>query len=246
MLDFRKCAASATTCVALAVGTAAEAAVVNINYDLTASALHVNYDTSNGLDWYTSLPLALGGINVAAGDSLTVVVSFRNTVTNASQTLLLDQMGLGAATNAPATFGTPSAVNTGVHGTHNFGPSLTLVGSSNLVAGSADIDPTIASSALSAVYTGVTSSTCSSGTCNYLVVFPDLIDGFTTIGISGFSVTFGAVSATTQYNSLAFNLIAPQISVLQAAPEPGSAALLLAALAAAGAVARRAARASRC
>lgn len=43
------------------------AAVVSIDYDLTASALHDDYDTVNGRDWYTSLPLMLGGVSVGPG-----------------------------------------------------------------------------------------------------------------------------------------------------------------------------------
>jgi hypothetical protein len=221
-----KTAAFAVLCSALFCGTTTQAAVVNIDYDLTASALHTDYDPVNGLDWYTSLPLALGGVSVAPGDSLTVVVSFRNAATNASQTLLLDQMGLGAATNAPATFASPSFIGSGVNGGHGFGPSLTLVGSGPF-GGSADIDPSIASGALSAVYTGLTSSTCAANTCNYGVVFPDLIDGNVTIGLSGFSVIFTSLglASATQFSSLAFNVIAPAIQIQQV-PEPGTLALL--------------------
>jgi hypothetical protein len=233
-------AASVAACMALFGGASAQAADVQVSYDLTSSALHVDYDEVNGLDWYTSLPLDLGGVTLTAGDpTLTVNVTFRS-ATNVPQVLLLDQMGLGGAQNAPTTFGSPSFIGSGVAGGHGFGPSLVLAGS-GLQAGTATLVPTVYSGALNGTFTGGLFGACgSAASCDYGVLFPDLIDGNTTIGLSGFSVTFdlGPLGSPAQVNVLSFNVIAPAIAVLQV-PEPGSVALMLAGLGAVGALARR-------
>ena len=160
---FTRTAASLAACMAMFSGAASQAAVVNLNYDLSSSALHSDYDSVNGLDWYTSLPLALGGVTLTPSDtSLTVNVSFLS-ATNLTQVLLLDQRGLGGLQNAPSTFGSPSFIGSGVEGGHGFGPSFTLVGTS-LPAGTATLTPTVFSGTLSAAFTGGTSSACVAGT----------------------------------------------------------------------------------
>jgi hypothetical protein len=223
---------SAAACAALMSATAAHAAlvVVDTSYDLSSSALHVNYDAVNGLDWYTSLPIALGSLTLGAGDQLRVNVVFQDATTLAGQTILLDQMGLGGATSAPSTFGTPSMTA----GTHAFGPSLSLYGSASLLG--ALITPTVASGTLAGDYTGATGSTsCQSNVCDYGVIFPDLIDGMALIGLSGFSVLFGTGgSGAGSLSAFQFNMIAPTITVAQAVPEPGALALVALALVAAG------------
>jgi hypothetical protein len=223
----------AAASAALMSAPAAHAAliVVDTSYDLGSSALHVNYDAVNGLDWYTSLPIALGSQTVAAGDQLRVNVVFRDATTMAGQTILLDQMGLGGATAAPSTFGSPSSTAGG----HLFGPSLTLFGSASLQG--ASITPSVALGTLAGDYTGNAASTsCLLGACDYGVIFPDLIDGMAMIGLSGFSVLFGTTgSGAGSISDLQFNLIAPTITVVsQAVPEPGALALAALALAAAG------------
>lgn len=234
------CAAAVALCTSLAVGPA-QAANMDIDYDLASSALHVDYDEVNGLDWYTSLPLGLTGLQVSPADpTLTVNVRFRS-AGNLPQVLLLDQMGLGGAQNAPVTFASPSFIGSGVAGGHGFGPSLVLAAASALSAGTATLTPTVFSGALSPGFTGATSGTCPMGTtCDYGVLFPDMIDGATTIGLSGFSVTFSfaAQADAAALNALSFNVIAPGITVLQV-PEPATLSLMLGGLAALGASAWR-------
>jgi hypothetical protein len=234
--DLLRTTMAAAAGLLLTAGAATHAAVVNVDYDLSSSALHNDYDDVNGLDWYTSLPIALGGATVTPADpSLTVNVSFRS-ATNLTQILTLDQMGLGGLQNAPSTFGSPSFLGSGVHGDHGFGPSLTLVGNASLLAGTATLTPSVFTGSLSPAYTGAASGICTSGTCDYGILFPDLIDGDTTIGLSGFSVTFalGVPGGPAALNSLAFNVIAPEISVTQI-PEPQTVVLMLAGLVAIGA-----------
>jgi hypothetical protein len=160
---------------------------------------------------------------------LRVNVTFRNATTLAGQIILLDQMGLGAATNAPTTFGTPAGVTGNPAGSHFFGPSLSLFGTGSVTTGT--VTPTVASGLLSAGYTGATTGSCVLGSCHYGVIFQDLIDGNVTISLSGFSVLFGAISSTSSFSSLQFNLIAPAITVnAGAVPEPPTLLLVLGAL----------------
>lgn len=241
MKCIRAMVATSAACLSLLAGRGAEAALVTVNvaYDLSASALHVNYDGVNGLDWYTSLPISLGSVSLSAGDQLRVNVGFQNATTLAGQTILLDQMGLGAATNAPTTFGSPASPA----GSHFFGPSLSLFGTGTVATGV--VTPSVAAGALSAGYTGATSGTCSAGTCNYGVIFQDLIDGNTTISLSGFSVLFGAAGLASSFSALQFNLIAPAITVSAGVPEPPTPLLVLGALLAlAGSAGRRRAAAA--
>lgn len=228
---------SAAACAALMSPPSAHAAlvVVNTSYDLTSSALHVDHDAVNGLDWYNSLAINLGSLTLSAGDQLRVNVVFQDATTLANQTILLDQMGLGGATSAPSTFGSPSSIAGG----HLFGPSLTLLGSASLLG--ATITPTVASGTLAGDYTGMSSNTsCNGNICNYGVIFPDLIDGGTIIGLSGFSVLFGtAGSGPGNISAFHFNMIAPTITVPQTVPEPGTLALVTLALAAGIARVRR-------
>jgi hypothetical protein len=223
--------------LAMLGGSASQAADVQVFYDLTSSALHVDFDSVNGLDWYTSLPLNLGTVTLTPGDPmLTVNVVFRS-ATNLPQLLMLDQAGLGGAQNAPSTFGSPSLTGGG----HAFGPSFTLFGS-GLQAGTATLAPTVFSGALNATFTGsgIFSFCGSSNSCDYGAVFPDLIDGDVTIALSGFSVTFnlGPLGADATATGLTFNAIAPEISVATI-PEPATMGLMLAGLGALGAAARR-------
>lgn len=247
MKYFRGMVAMSAVCLSLLAGRGAQAALVtvNANYDLASSALHVNYDAVNGLDWYTSLPIGLGGVGLLAGDQLRVNVTFRNATTLAGQTILLDQMGLGFPTNAPTTFGTPAGVTGNTPGSHFFGPSLSLFGTGSVTTGT--VTPTVASGLLSAGYTGATTGSCVLGSCNYGVIFQDLIDGNVTIGLSGFSVLFGAAGTGGNFSSLQFNLIAPAITVnAGAVPEPPTLLLVLGALlVAAGLAGQRRAAAGR-
>lgn len=237
----RRMAASVAASLAVFGGSASQAADVQVFYDLDSSALHVDFDSVNGLDWYTSLPLNLGSVTITPGDPmLTVNVVFRS-ATNLPQLLLLDQAGLGGAQNAPTTFGSPSFIGSGVDGGHGFGPSFTLFGS-GLQAGTASLTPTVFSGALNATFTGsgIASFCGSSSSCDYGVVFPDLIDGDVTIALSGFSVTFnlGPLGSDATATGLTFNTIAPEISVATI-PEPATLALMLAGLGAVGAAGRR-------
>jgi len=83
MKYFRGMVAISGVCLSLLAGRGAEAALVTVNadYDLVASALNPNYDNVNGLDWYTSLPIDLGTVNLVGGDQLRVNVTFRNATT---------------------------------------------------------------------------------------------------------------------------------------------------------------------
>lgn len=236
-------AAAVAACVALWASPAAQAVSVNVTYDLSSSALHSNYDSVNGLDWYTSLPMALGGTMLTPSDSTLVVnVTFRS-ASNLPQWLILDQMGLGGAQNAPATFASPSFIGSGVEGGHGFGPSFTLVGGSSLVSGSAVLVPTVQSGTLGPGFTGAITGACTgagTATCDYGAVLPDLIDGNTTIALSGFSVTFdfASIAAPAQADFLSFNAIAPTITVAQV-PEPHTVGLMTLGLLALGGLARR-------
>jgi hypothetical protein len=151
MKYFRGMVAISGVCLSLLAGRGAEAALVTVNadYDLVASALNPNYDNVNGLDWYTSLPIDLGTVNLVGGDQLRVNVTFRNATTLAGQTILLDQMGLGGAQNAPATFGSPAGVTGNAAGSHFFGPSLSLFGTGSVTT---DQTPTVASGLLSGLH----------------------------------------------------------------------------------------------
>lgn len=215
---------AASFCLLTSQGASAALIEVSVNYDLTLSALHVNYDPVNGLDWYTSLPIGLGAVSLGAGDQLKVNVAFRDATTLGSQTMLLDQAGLGAAQNAPTTFGSPASPA----GSHSFGPSLSLFGTGAVASGV--VTPTVVSGVLSPGYTGATTGACAAGACNYGVIFQDLIDGNVTIGLSGFSVLFGAASTGGDFSSLQFNLIAPAITVANRVPEPSTMLLVLGAL----------------
>ncbi len=248
MKYFRGMVAISGVCLSLLAGRGAEAALVTVNadYDLVASALNPNYDNVNGLDWYTSLPIDLGTVNLVGGDQLRVNVTFRNATTLAGQTILLDQMGLGGAQNAPATFGSPAGVTGNAAGSHFFGPSLSLFGTGSVTTGT--VTPTVASGLLSGGYTGgLPIGSCAAGSCNYGAIFQDLIDGNVTIGLSGFSVLFGAAGAAGTFTSLQFNLIAPAITVnAGVVPEPRTLLLVLGALlAAAGLAGQRRAAAGR-
>lgn len=235
-------AAALATGVSVFASPGVGAVTVDLDYDLTSSALHTDYDSVNGLDWYTSLPMALGGTMLTPTDTTLVVnVTFRS-ASSLPQLLILDQMGLGGAQNAPATFGSPSFIGSGVDGGHGFGPSLTLVGGASLTSSNAVIVPTVHSGTLAAGFTGGVSGTCSgagSATCDYGVLLPDLIDGATTMALSGFSVTFSfsSLAAPAAADFLTFNAIAPGITVAQV-PEPHTVALMTLGLLGLGGLAR--------
>jgi len=220
----------------MTAGPSVYALDVNVDYDLSSSTLHKNYDHVNGLDWYTSLPLDLGGVTVTEGDIAlnTVKVRFRS-ATNMTQILTVDQIGQSGLENAPSTFGSPSFIGSGVHGDHGFGPSITLVGDKQLKGGFAVVWPTVFDGRLSWTYTGGTPAACTGGTCDFGVILHDLIDGDASMGLTGFWVTFflDIAGKQTALDALTFNVIAPEISVTQI-PEPATVVLMLAGLAALG------------
>jgi hypothetical protein len=204
-----------------------------------ADAVQIRFDLDEGtlasgdpLDEYRSRAISFPAQTLTYVGSplrtpfLSLDVDFVDKQTGATQRIELSTLGLGAAANAPSTFGSISEPPGG----HNFGPSLIISNSK------ADIDvftqaratffPRRVGGTVAADFDTIAGSVCGHGAdndCDFGVLLPDLVDGPDPVTFSGLSVDveFGGFSSSITLDTLEFRLISPGLAILQDPPPPG-------------------------